>query len=241
MLEFYNVGHLVKVDDRPTLILSAEEEIGITAGLQDRVVQVYGGLVYMDFDKDLMESRHHGIYTPMDPGLLPELYIIYAENPSDSGKIHSTVRKRWLDGDIQVRSWMREVAELAVQGKAALEKQDYLVLADLMNQNFELRRIMFGDDALGEMNIKMVQVARSVGAACKFTGSGGAVVAFCPNGSAQVKLLEEACKNAGFTVQKAQVAQGFVNADDIRQTNGLTKDITKNINLQDESRTMKIH
>ena len=32
-------------------MLRAEEELGITAGLQDRVIQVYGGLVYMDFDK----------------------------------------------------------------------------------------------------------------------------------------------------------------------------------------------
>ena len=37
----------MKVEDRPRVILSAEEELGITAGLQDRVAQVYGGLVYM--------------------------------------------------------------------------------------------------------------------------------------------------------------------------------------------------
>lgn len=47
LLEFYAVGHLMKVDDRPRVILSAEQELGITAGLQDRVAQVYGGLVYM--------------------------------------------------------------------------------------------------------------------------------------------------------------------------------------------------
>lgn len=37
----------MKVEDRPRVILTAEEELGITAGLQDRVAQVYGGLVYM--------------------------------------------------------------------------------------------------------------------------------------------------------------------------------------------------
>jgi hypothetical protein len=31
----------------PGLILSAETELGITAGLQDRVIQVYEGMVYM--------------------------------------------------------------------------------------------------------------------------------------------------------------------------------------------------
>jgi len=47
LLDFYNVRHLVKVEVRPNLILAAEKELGIVAGLQDRVAQVYGGLVYM--------------------------------------------------------------------------------------------------------------------------------------------------------------------------------------------------
>jgi len=46
-LDFYKVRHLIKVDVRPNLILAAEKELGIVAGLQDRVAQVYGGLVYM--------------------------------------------------------------------------------------------------------------------------------------------------------------------------------------------------
>lgn len=46
-LDFYKVRHLIKVEVRPNLILAAEEELGIVAGLQDRVAQVYGGLVYM--------------------------------------------------------------------------------------------------------------------------------------------------------------------------------------------------
>lgn len=36
------------------------EELGIAAGLQDRVIQTYGGLVYMDFSKALME-----VYIPL--------------------------------------------------------------------------------------------------------------------------------------------------------------------------------
>ena len=41
-------------------MLRAEEELDITAGLQDRVVQVYGGVVYMDFAKKLMQQHGHG-------------------------------------------------------------------------------------------------------------------------------------------------------------------------------------
>ncbi|XP_042504013.1 glucuronokinase 1-like [Macadamia integrifolia] len=211
LLDFYKVRHLVKVEIRPNLILDAEKELGIVAGLQDRVAQVYGGLVYMDFSKEYMDDLGHGVYTPMDLSILPPLYLIYAENPSDSGKVHSTVRKRWLDGDEFIISSMKEVANVALEGRTALLKKDFTRLAELINRNFDLRRQMFGDDALGSVNIEMVEVARSVGAASKFTGSGGAVIAFCPDGPSQVKLLEDACQKAGFAFQPAVIVPSFLN------------------------------
>lgn len=75
---------------------------------------------------------------------------------------------------------------------------------------------MFGDDSLGSLNLKMVEVARSVGAASKFTGSGGAVIAFCPNGPLQVEQLENVCREAGFVVQPAIVVPSFLNEDDLK-------------------------
>ncbi|KAI5651164.1 hypothetical protein M9H77_37169 [Catharanthus roseus] len=216
LLDFYDVRHLIKVEVRPNLILNAEKELGIVAGLQDRVAQVYGGLVFMDFNQKHMEELGHGIYTPMDIDLLPPLYLIYAENPSDSGKVHSTVRQRWLDGDKFIISTMKEVADIALEGRTALLEKDYSRLAMLMNRNFDLRRAMFGDDALGALNIEMVETARSVGAASKFTGSGGAVVVFCPDGPSQVKLLEDACEKAGFVVQPVNVAPSCLNVVNLK-------------------------
>uniref|UniRef100_A0A2P2KMG1 Glucuronokinase 1 n=1 Tax=Rhizophora mucronata TaxID=61149 RepID=A0A2P2KMG1_RHIMU len=140
LLDFYKVRHLVRVEVRPNIILKAEEELGIVAGLQDRVAQVYGGLVYMDFSKEHMDKLGHGIYTPMDINLLPPLHLIYAENPSDSGKVHSTVRQRWLDGDKLIIKSMSEVADLALEGRTAILEKDHSKFADLMNRNFDLRR-----------------------------------------------------------------------------------------------------
>ncbi|KAK7845220.1 glucuronokinase 1 [Quercus suber] len=140
LLDFYKVRHLIKVEVRPSLVLAAEKELGIVAGLQDRVAQVYGGLVHMDFSKEYMDGLGRGIYTPMDISLLPPLHLIYAENPSDSGKVHSTVRQRWLNGDEFIISSMQEVANLAKEGRIALLEKDYSKLAKLMNRNFDLRR-----------------------------------------------------------------------------------------------------
>ena len=79
LMEFYDVE--IPLDAQPSFVLSVEkEELGITAGLQDRVIQVYEGLVYMDFDR----SREHSVegltcyhYEPLDPALLPPLYVAY--------------------------------------------------------------------------------------------------------------------------------------------------------------------
>ncbi|KAE8706268.1 putative glucuronokinase 2 [Hibiscus syriacus] len=174
LLDFYNVRHLINVETRPNLILSAEKELGIVAGLQDRVAQVYGGLVYMDFSKEHMDKLGHGIYTPMDVTLLPPLHLIYAENPSDSGKVHSTVWQRWHDGDEFIISTMKEVADIAAKGQSVILQKNWRRLAELMNRNFELRRRMFGDKCLGDLNINGGG-GSGVGAASKFTGSGGAV------------------------------------------------------------------
>lgn len=69
---------------------------------------------------------------------------------------------------------------------------------------------MFGDDALGEMNVDMVMTARSVGAAAKFTGSGGAVVAFCPDGAEQVERLSAVCDKKGYILVPIRVAPSNV-------------------------------
>ena len=60
---------------------------------------MYGGLVYMDFSRELMESRGYGQYEYLTPGgALPPLFLAYLANPSDSGKMHSDINLRWKRG-----------------------------------------------------------------------------------------------------------------------------------------------
>src|SRR5262249_35814956 len=81
LIDFYNVEIPLVV--QPSFVLSVErEELGIAAGLQDRVIQVYEGLVSMDFARE-KEKDVHGFrcydYEPLDPGLLPPLYLSWSE------------------------------------------------------------------------------------------------------------------------------------------------------------------
>ena len=56
-MEFYDVEHPARGAADRSCCSVEQEELGITVGLQDRVIQVYEGLVYMDFDRELRADR----------------------------------------------------------------------------------------------------------------------------------------------------------------------------------------
>ncbi|KAF6716877.1 Glucuronokinase 1 [Oryzias melastigma] len=198
LMKFYNITDAdLPKPVRANFILSVEtDELFITAGLQDRVVQVYEGLVYMDFSKALMEQQGYGSYISIDMKNLPTFWLAYLSDPSDSGRIHSNIRQRWLNGEDAVLEAMRSFAELTDQAWAAIENQDWICLAQLMDQNLDLRRSIYTDDCLGPGNMMMIRLARQFGSAVKFPGSGGAVVGLCLD---QDKLMEmrQAFQEAG--------------------------------------------
>ncbi len=173
LMKFYNVK--IPLPVLPSLILSAEvDELGISAGLQDRVIQVYEGCVYMDFNKSYMDEHNHGIYEQLDPGLLPRLYLAYKTQLGKvSGRVLNTLKQKYDNGDESVHKTLEDIAALAEKGKDAITRRDYNELNELINTNFDLRcRIM----NISESNLEMVRTARDCGASAKFSGSGGAVI-----------------------------------------------------------------
>jgi len=173
IMQFYGVS--IPKYTQANLILAAErDELHIPAGLQDRVVQVYEGLVYMDFNREVFEKQGYGVYEPLDVKLLPRLYIAYREDLSKvSGKVHSDIRQRFDRGEPAVVNAMRFWAALTDKVKRALLSGQTDKLGPLMDANFNRRLKVYTID---ERNREMVQAARGVGAAAKFTGSGGAIV-----------------------------------------------------------------
>jgi len=157
------------------LILETEtRELGVPAGPQDRVIQVYEGLVYMDFDRRLMESRGYGHYERLDPALLPKLYLAYRTSLSEGTEVfHNNVRQRWLAGDPEVVQAMQTWASYAEQGRQALLDRDVETLKRLIDANFDLRARIY---QLSRGNLDMVATARRVGATANFAGSGGAII-----------------------------------------------------------------
>ncbi len=173
MMAFYGVE--IALPELDNVVLATEtSELGITAGLQDRVIQCYEGCVYMDFDRTIMNQQGYGNYVPIAPQQLPNLYIGYKTTlGKQSGRVHSDVRARWEKGELLVIETLSNIADLARQGHEALLNGQTHLLPELVNQNFDYRKQIF---PISAANQAMIDTARRCGASASFTGSGGSII-----------------------------------------------------------------
>jgi glucuronokinase len=188
LLQFYNVkipNHIL-----PSLILKAEtEELNINAGLQDRVIQVYEGCVYMDFEKEHLLEKGYGKYEPLNAGNLPNLYLAYKTQLSKvSGTVLNNIKERYNAGEDLVIDTLNEIAVCAEKGKKAIEEKNHVLLNELINRNFDLRRKIMN---ISDSNIELIETARKCGASSKFSGSGGAIIGMYEDDEMLRKLIVE--------------------------------------------------
>ena len=188
LIQFYAVE--IPLPLFPSIVLSAEiDELGINAGLQDRVIQAYEGCIYMDFNKEYMDEHHHGIYEKLDYNNLPKLYLAYKTDLSKvSGTVLNNIKQRYDNKDQEVISTLNEIANCAELGKGAIGNKDYNLLGELINRNFDLRcKIM----NISDSNHDLVDTARKCGASAKFSGSGGAIIGMYEDDDMLRKLIVE--------------------------------------------------
>lgn len=162
-------------DALPGLILAAEtEELGISAGLQDRVAQVYEGLTFMDFRAEYFNAHGHGIYEGLDAGALSNIYAAYQLDKGESSEvIHNDIRRRFDTGESAVVEAMRDAALCAERARESILRKDLAGLSREIDRNFDIRTRIYN---LDPNHIRMVETARRLGASANFAGSGGAIV-----------------------------------------------------------------
>eukprot|EP00607_Mallomonas_marina_P008645 CAMPEP_0182423652 /NCGR_PEP_ID=MMETSP1167-20130531/9728_1 /TAXON_ID=2988 /ORGANISM="Mallomonas Sp, Strain CCMP3275" /LENGTH=263 /DNA_ID=CAMNT_0024602833 /DNA_START=295 /DNA_END=1086 /DNA_ORIENTATION=+ len=231
LLKYFNLSlHDLQLTltEVPQFILSIEtKELGIAAGLQDRVIQTYGGLVHMDFTVN--KVNHHdmssesekatssslcGQFTRLDASLLPPMYVVYnTAAGGESGRVHSTVKQRWLEGEEDTVKRMQRIAELADEAVCCLHNHDAIGLCALIDKNFSLRRQIYGDEVVGEKNIRVAELASAqLNLAAKFTGSGGAFLMMRRDGTGWFNdVAETAAKQLlssyGFQLERVEVGE----------------------------------
>ena len=188
------------------LILEAEtEELDISAGPQDRVVMIYGGLVYMDFTEQAYAENQgmYGCYEKLGPSILPPLFIAYKQELSkSSGKVHNIMRYRaQVEHDAKVLEAMRKKAELVDEAREELTKGNSTALGPILSRDFDLRRSVY---SISPENLLLVEIARGLDTHAKQTGSGGAAIGIYYDEVHYQKLSEAYAAN-GFSVFKVNV------------------------------------
>lgn len=198
LMEFCEID--IPVEVLPSLILDAElKELGINAGLMDRVIQVYEGCVYMDLNEKVIQQKGHGIYERLDVKLLPDLFIAYKPSLGKvSGQVLDDIRVGYESRDKFVLDTLNRLAEIADTGKKVLLQGDCEQFHKLMNENFDLRSQIM---KISESNLELIQTARKCGASAKFAGSGGSIIGLYTDEEMFVRLKDELEKLQAVVIQ----------------------------------------
>ena len=201
LIQYYDLK--IPIEEQPNLVLETEtKELGVAAGLQDRVIQSYEGLVYMDFSREFMDKQGCGNYERLNPSLLRDVYVAYRTSLSEGTEVfHNNVRERWRNKDPEVVEAMQTWASYAERGRQALLDGDRAKLHELIDANFDLRARLY---QLDQGNLEMIRLARSTGASANFAGSGGAIVGLY-EGEEMFARLVAALAPAGIAVIKPQI------------------------------------
>lgn len=166
------------------------DELGISAGHQDRYTISFGGLNFMDFrgKEYLRPTDPYGLVRRLSRQELP-LFVCYGGLPKSSAMVHNPLRERFLHGDYAIKRQMDMIAKLAERGVDVIERGDWDELGHLMNENTALRDALIpprpGD-------ARMIEQALSYGArGAKLAGSGGAIVVLADKGGVREQLSQE--------------------------------------------------
>ncbi len=177
-------SHVIRLapDALARLALEVEtEELGIAAGLQDRIAQAYGGVTFMDFG-----SPHR--FEPLPPDLLPPLVVAWREaHGEDSGIVHGDLRERYARGERRVHDALHDLARLAHRARDAVLAGDGEELARCADGSFDARAAMLD---LDPRHVEMIEVARNAGAGANYAGSGGAIVCVCRDAAHQTGVID---------------------------------------------------
>ncbi len=185
--------------DQVDIIWKTEKEnLGIPSGPQDRVAQVFEGLIFLRQTKEGELQVEE-----LDYKTLPPLFVAINEITNEGTEIyHSNLRERYLEGDPVVQEGLRQLNDLAIEARGLINAHRGAELGPLIDRNFNIRQSLV---RLNPSQEKMVLEARAAGAAAKFAGSGGAIVGTCPADKMEAVLSH--LKSQGYQTFLPQVRE----------------------------------
>jgi len=211
----------------------------VLCGYQDAYMCTFGGLNYMDFRQKQFYrgegAEPFGTVEPLAPhtGAIP-IVLAHTGIQRSSGRVHTPIRERWLEGDREVvRSYLR-IAHLARMGKRALLSSDWDLLGELMVENHEIQRDLGGSGPENESLISAALEGGALGAKLAGAGGGGTIIALAPEPAAVIEAVESAGAtrilypqpNPGVTVTPLTSPEALQKAEQELEQRALQADLT---------------
>jgi glucuronokinase len=213
LCDFY--GIVIPLADRIKLALETETaELGIEAGLVDRVVQALDGAVHFQWEDDPSDGWSA---TRIDPNLLPKLFIAYRSELAkvSSGGLLSPMGARFRSGDPEIRAIMAELKELAKTAADDLNAGSLGPFLGKIDRGMYLRMKLMPH--IDRRYFQLADIGRALGSHVTFTGSGGAVVGTLESRSHLV-ALEKGYGEIGATVIAVTPSRPRPNGESHAQT-----------------------
>lgn len=162
---------------------------GVPCGLQDQLAAAYGGASgwYWQTEPDGPLFRREDLLSSDAGQLLSNgVVVAYCGAPHVSKDVNGTWVREFLSG--KRREHWRQIAECAGQFVDALKSGQLETAQDAMNRETQLR-IDMTPDVLDEMGYRLVESARDMTCAARFTGAGGGGCIWALAGSDKVEHL----------------------------------------------------
>lgn len=195
------LGETLPPDELASLALTVErDELGIAAGLQDRVVQSFERTMLMHFDADRLRTLPSGAtagsYTETrSPAPLRLLVAHRLADAEPSGQLHGALQHRRSTRGVP-DELVGQLAGAAIAAAQAIVSGDRERLGAAMDATFDLRRRLY--DVRPE-HVELVEEARRHGGHANTTGSGGAIVTL-PGSDDELEPLRTALVTVGAEV-----------------------------------------
>lgn len=152
-------------------VYGLEQAMGLVGGKQDQYAAAFGGINFMEFNKDQVKVNRLNLRKEFIKKLEEKLVLVYTGKPHFSGNTNGAMMDNLRKGKNNAN--LLRIKNIAIEMKNALLKEDLERFAELMNEETGERKKLH-KSIVPESTQKIIALAMENGAvAAKVCGSGG--------------------------------------------------------------------